>query len=240
MSIMTGTPAPAQTAPAPPPADEIPTASDGRKRLFLLAGGGVAVIAVAALAYFFLLSGGSSDTGARPPLPIAHTKVSGGASASSSSPSAVQPLKTFAGKTARNPFKTLDPPKAASGTTGSTGTTTGTNSGTTTGTTTPATTGGTTTGSTTGTTGTTTPHSSVPLTVTLTSIASDQSGATVSITPKGGKAKAYTPKLGATFDTYFQLTGFAGAKGAAPKCILMQYGDSSAMVCEGDVFTVQP
>jgi hypothetical protein len=224
MSIMTG---PAQAPSAPAPVKDPDPTSNGRQRLLLLGGGGLAVVVVAAMAYFFLFSG--SDAPA-PTTALPAPQASASPSASAAAP-AVAPLKTFAGKTAKNPFKSLAPAES----TGSTGTTTGTtgttgDTGTTTGTT----------GTTTGTTTTVPASSPVPLTLTVKSVKSDKSGATLTVKPQGKATKTYSPLLGATFATYFRLTGFGTENGAsAPTCVLLQYGDASTMLCKGEVLTIK-
>jgi hypothetical protein len=75
--------------------------------------------------------------------------------------------------------------------------------------------------------------------VVLKIVKADSTGATIGVTAQGGKAKSFSPALGATFDTYFQLTGFAGTTGQAPDCVLLQYGDTSSMLCKGETLTVQ-
>lgn len=221
MSIMTG-PTQAPTAPAPAAPDAAPK-TGSQQRLLLIGGAGLALIVVAALAYFFLLSG-SDTTAAGPTAALPAPQSSASAGPSTAAP-ADKPLRTFAGRTSRNPFKSLAPaPGSGSAGTG-TGTATSTDSGTGTGTT-PVTTAPTT--------------SSVPLAVVLKSIKSDKSGATLTVKPEGKATKTYSPTIGATFATYFQLNGFlSDAKTGVAQCALLSYGDASFTLCKGASMTIK-
>jgi hypothetical protein len=218
-------PPPAAPAGAKPVNEE--KGSSQRQRLLLLGGGGAALALVAVLAYVFLLSGGD-DPALNAAVPVHNPSQSvAGGTKTTKTPKAVAPLKTHTG-TARNPFKALILP--ASDSTG-TGTTTGTAAtGSTSSTnTTPA-------GTTTPTTATT---SSVPLTLKLKSINAGKTGATITVQAKGKSAKTYTPALGGTFATYFQLDGFLSDADNVPQCALLQYGDTSFNLCKGTTFKIQ-
>jgi hypothetical protein len=228
-------------APPPPaapvgatPVDEKEPGSQ-RQRMLLLGGGGAALVVVAVLAYVFLLSGGSdsgSFTGA-----FVHNPSQSTAKATTTKPKAAPAapaLKTHTG-TARNPFKALVFEAADSaGGTGSTST--GSTASTTTGS---STTGTTTTPTTTTPTTTAPTTSSVPLTLKLKSISTGKTGASISVQATGKSAKTYSPKLGATFATYFKLDGFLSDAANVPQCALLQYGDTSFNLCKGTTFKIQ-
>jgi hypothetical protein len=219
-----------QTAPAPPaPAYEEPKSGTGsRQRLFLLAGSGLALVIVAALAYFFLLSGGSDDaTGQTLPLPTPKASASPTGAAKPATPA----LKTFAGQTARNPFKSLAPAAggtgagtaASSGTSGSTGTTGTTGS----------------TGSTGSTSATGASLSSVPLVLTLKSVTGTSSASIWVYNKSTKKTGKYSPQIGDTFGKYFRLTGFLTDTKTGEKAALVEYGDTILTLFPGTSSTVQ-
>lgn len=211
-------------------------APKGRNRTALIAAVVAGALVLVGAGYFLFLSGGSSSdtTGGAPLTHVTTPKVSAPKTGTVAKPAVPTGTKAFTQAVGKDPFKPLvvadntssTGSSTSSGSTSSTSTTSGSSTTSSTSTATTSTTGATT-GTTTGTT--TAPRSQTPISLSLLSVKSDNSTASLKV-----NGRSTVVAVGATFATYFRVMALWDGK-----CGTFQYGDEAFNLCAGHSIRLQ-
>lgn len=222
---------------APAEAVVVDESATGSNKRVLVAGGIAAGLAVVAAMSYVLLSGGSGDTATGVVATPKRTATAQPSAAPTAAPSAPA-IKKFNGSNARDPFKALvvEPVAAAPGGAAGSGSPVvgGASGGGSPATTAPSPTAPPTVPSTAPTpvtpSVTSKPRSADPVTISLVSVASNDTSANFTLNTKAYKGV----KPQATFGTYFKLLNLTQGK-----CGAVQYGDVTFEMCKGDSLTLR-